>query len=280
MITRVGPRTVAAAIVATLLLVASLASAHDLFIKPAAFFGEVGRPVRIDVLNGTFTTSAGVVARNRLRDLSVVGPAGRTAGDTALWSAGAKDSASAFSITPAAAGTYAVSASTFPKTIALAAKDFNSYLAEDGLPDVLARRRRDGQLGAAAKERYSKHVKALVQIGDPRTAAALQPLGYPAELVPLENPYAGRGVRRALRVRALVDGAPVKGQVVLAGGRTTTGARITERRVRTDANGLATVPLGVRGSWYVKFIHMVPVTAKGDSVDYESKWATLVFGVR
>jgi hypothetical protein len=32
------------------------------------------------------------------------------------------------------------------------------------------------------------------------------------------------------------------------------------------------------GWWYVKFIHMVPVN--GDTVNYESKWATLTFQVR
>jgi len=38
------------------------------------------------------------------------------------------------------------------------------------------------------------------------------------------------------------------------------------------------VTIGSPGYWYIKFIHMVPVT--GDSVTYESKWATLTFQVR
>jgi len=32
------------------------------------------------------------------------------------------------------------------------------------------------------------------------------------------------------------------------------------------------------GLWYVKFISMKPV--RNDSVDYESKWATITFEVR
>jgi hypothetical protein len=85
------------------------------------------------------------------------------------------------------------------------------------------------------------------------------------------------GVGGTLRVRALVDGVPVPGQAVLSGGRTPGGASIRERTVRTDAAGVARIPLRSRGAWYVKFIRMVPV--RGDSVDYESKWATLTFGV-
>lgn len=37
------------------------------------------------------------------------------------------------------------------------------------------------------------------------------------------------------------------------------------------------VPITRRGKWYVKFIRMEPVR---DSVDYESKWASLTFQVR
>ena len=48
--------------------------------------------------------------------------------------------------------------------------------------------------------------------------------------------------------------------------------------VRSDAEGIATITLASPGTWYVKFIHMVPV-AEPD-VDYESKWATLTFAVR
>jgi hypothetical protein len=38
------------------------------------------------------------------------------------------------------------------------------------------------------------------------------------------------------------------------------------------------VSIASAGSWYVKFIHMVAVN--GDTVNYESKWATLTFQVR
>jgi hypothetical protein len=76
----------------------------------------------------------------------------------------------------------------------------------------------------------------------------------------------------------LVDGRPTANQVVQAGGRTIAGNRITQREVRTDSAGIARFRLGERGTWYVKFIHMRPVPASvGDSVNYESKWATLTF---
>lgn len=69
---------------AGLLLCATSLLAHDLFLRPDSFFLRVGEPVRVRVLNGTFTASEGAVAPNRLRDLSLAGPAGRTS--TSTWS--------------------------------------------------------------------------------------------------------------------------------------------------------------------------------------------------
>ena len=67
---------------------------------------------------------------------------------------------------------------------------------------------------------------------------------------------------------------------MLSGGRTADGKQIAEQRVRTDASGNASIRLSRRGTWYVKFIQMMPVpTSAGDSVTHESKWATLTFAM-
>lgn len=271
-----------------LVLAASALQAHDLFLRLDSFFVRPQSSARLRVLNGTFSSSENAVARNRLSDISVVGPAGRTRLDTTAWEA--TGDTSRLSVPIGAAGTYVIGASTLPREITLEAKDFNAYLEEDGIPDVLAARRREGELGAKATERYSKHVKALVQAGARRSAEFGAVLGYPAELVPLNNPYQSRA-GGWLRVRALVDGKPVANQLVVAGGRPPRGGRLAERRVRTGADGVAHIRITDRGQWYVKFIHMVRFT--GDRAahpagtppgspppDYESKWATLTFEIR
>ncbi|HET7234445.1 MAG TPA: DUF4198 domain-containing protein [Longimicrobium sp.] len=260
---------------AILLVCATTLLAHDLFLRPDSFWVRAGAPVRVRVLNGTFSSSENSVTADRLRDLSLAGPAGRAQLDPSLWQA--RGDTSILTVRAATPGTYVVGASLHPRTIHMTGAEFNEYLREDGIPDVLEARRRAGELGRPARERYSKHVKVLLQVGAARSGGFDTALGYPAELIPLDNPYrlAAGGV---LRVRALVDGAPISGVTVLSGGRTPAGARIAERAVRTDAAGVARVPLRSRGDWYVKFIRMVPI--QGDTVDYESKWATLTFGVR
>lgn len=254
-----------------LLAVASLALAHDFFLKLDTYFLAPHTRVRIPALNGTFTKSENFVARDRLADLSVVSPRGRTKLPPAsAWSPG-PDSSSLLSLELGDAGTYVAGASTRPRELALAADDFNAYLKEDGLPDVLEARRVANELGKGARERYSKHVKAVFQVGEARSDAFGTVLGYPAEIVPLDNPYA-LSIGATLRVRCLVDGHVIANQTVLWGGP---GA---ERSTRTDSAGVALVTLDAAGKWYVKFVHMVRANRAG--LDYESKWATLTFEIR
>jgi uncharacterized GH25 family protein len=262
---------------AMLLLTASTLAAHDLFLRAESYFVPPDGTVRLHVLNGTFSKSENAVTKDRLRELSIVPASGvATSLDTAGWAD--KGDTSLVTVRVGESGTYLIGASLRPREIALEAKDFNTYLASDGLPDILAARRKNGELERPARERYSKHVKALVQVGSTRTAGYSAELGYPAELIPLDNPYAlTRG--GTLRVRAVVEGSPVANQVVIAGGRTSGGGRIAQQTLRTDSDGVARVRIGSRGAWYVKFIQMERA-AHDTTIDYESKWATLTFGIR
>ena len=270
------PLRMIATVAALTLVVAGLAVAHDMFLKPTRFFVEPGATLDLLLLNGNFTNSENSIARNRLLDVSVLGPSGRVRVDTAQWSV-AGDTSS-FSVPVGVAGTWQLGVSTRPNIIPLTGAEFNEYLASDGIPDVLAARKRDGELERGVRERYHKHVKALVQVGDTRSEQFSATLGYPAELVPLENPYTLRP-GSVLRFRALVDGTPVANQHVQYGGRTASGGRIEMRAVRTDAQGVGQVRLSDAGTWYLMFISMTRLT--GDSeADYESKWASLTFAIR
>ena len=265
-------RVVAALVV--VMVSATVLMAHDLFLKLESYFVPPNTAVRVAVLNGTFSASEGAVAPDRLLDLSVVGPTQRRTIPRASWRP--VGDTTWLSVQTGAPGTYLIGASLMPRQIALSGEDFNSYLKEDGIPDVLNARTLNGELGVAVRERYQKHVKAILQVGDARTNAFAAVLGYPAEIVPLSNPY-GTRIGDTLAVRALVDGKAAANQIIIAGGEQD-GRAMEEVRARSDSAGVARFALSGAGKWYIKFIHMVPVT--GDSVNYESKWATLTFQVR
>ena len=182
-----------------------------------------------------------------------------------------------FPVRVGTSGTYVVGLSTLDRMIRLEAKDFNEYLATEGSPALLLQRKQTGEETLPARERYSKHVKALLQAGSTRSSGYGTVLGYPAELVPLRNPYALRP-GQALRIRALVNGKPEASQLLYYGGRKASGTPVRERSIRTDHAGVASIPVPSSGQWYIKFIHMVKVPS--DTVDYESTWATLTFATR
>ncbi|MCU0646840.1 MAG: DUF4198 domain-containing protein [Gemmatimonadaceae bacterium] len=257
-------------------LVAGPLLAHDMFLRPDSHFVPAGTKVLIRLLNGTFTKSENAITRDRLLDVAIVSPAGRVALDTAQW--GVMGDTSTFMLTTGASGTYVLGTSTRPKVLAMKGADFNAYLAEDGVPDELAARRRDGRLDEGSRERYHKHVKALVQVGAEPSNHFGTVLGYPSEIVPLANPYALK-VGATLPVRVLSGGKPVASQFVQYGGRTTTGGRVPQRSTRTDAEGVARIPLDRVGDYYVKIIHMRRLTADADA-NYESRWSTLTFAMR
>jgi hypothetical protein len=262
-------------LVAALLLLAGPLAAHDLFLKLNSYFIPVHTAVQVAVLNGTFSSSEGPVARDRVADLSLVGPEGRAPLDTTALSGAAKSST--INLHTAGEGTYVLGMSVRPREIALTGEQFTGYLKEEGIDDMLSERARTGESGTPAKERYAKHVKAIFQVGQARSDRYATVLGYTAEIVPLENPYALRP-GATLRVRCLINGQPAAGLTVLAGGVTSRGTVISETRNLSDSAGIAQVRLASAGRWYVKFISMRRSTEPG--ITHESQWATLTFELR
>lgn len=261
----------------TALVVAAAATvgAHDLFMRPDMFFVKPGANIAVTVFSGTFSQSENAIARDRLADLSLVTPSGREPIARSRWTE--KEPRSTLAVATGDAGTYLLGAALHPKLLALDGQAFNAYLKDEGLDHMLAARRAQGRLQEGSRERYSKFVKALVQVGDTPSGAADTSLGYGAELIPLSNPYLLK-VGDTLSVRFLVDGTPVPGQVMFAGGRTVTGRRIAMTRLVADDTGTVVVKLSAAGAWYVKAVHMREVDDA--EANYESRWSTLTWGVR
>ena len=249
--------------------------AHDLFLKLDSFFVEPNAKVVISVLNGSFTASEGAVNFERLKDLSVVSPANvRTNPKEADWTK--NETTSFLNLQPSESGNYVVGLATLTREISLKAKDFNEYLAEDGIPNILADRKRTKSLEKDAKERYSKYVKTIFQVGDKQSDNYKTVLGYAVELVPQQNPYALK-VGDSIEILCLKEGKPLANQLVMSGFEKE-GKSVAAAGVRSDKKGLVKIKLSEKGKWFVKFILMQKSTEKG--LDYESKWANLTFELR
>jgi uncharacterized GH25 family protein len=282
------------AILALVLVVASttVAYGHDLFIKLDSYFVEPHSTVTIPIITGVFNKSENAIMADRLQDISVVSTAGRMQIDTVQWAGDTTLADTTYlTIETQEPGTYVVGASTLARNLPLSGADFNDYLEHDGIPDVLQARRENDELDKDVVERYEKHPKAVFQVGDtpdsPKSwwqfwkddaeLAYLTELGYPAEMVPVVNPYLLQ-VGDSILVRCLVDGQPVANQYVRNGGEGMSGIKFPTRYARSDADGVAAFVLNSPGKYYLEFIHMIPSPLEG--IDYHSKWATLTFAVR
>lgn len=172
------------------------------------------------------------------------------------------------------AGTSLLVLDTQPVDIWLTAEKFQSYLFEERLIDILAARASRRQEDAPGREKYSRCLKSIVQVGDKRDDVALRPVGQELEIVPLTHPYSLRlGVKLAVRV--LFRGKPLSGRAVTFARRHHSHVMTTV--VRTDDSGQASLPVEQTGDWLVALVHMEPATETG--ADWRSYWSSLTFSL-
>lgn len=254
---------------------------HDMFLVLQNHEVAAESQVTVELYNGTFDKSENSIDRDRMIDVSIVDGAGETRHPgTSQWRE--SDNITFLDFTTGDPGTYVVGVSTASRMIELSAEDFNEYLQHDGVLDVLAAREKEGILDRGARERYSKHVKTILQVGEGTTDSHLQLLAYPIEIVPQTNP-AELQPGDTLRVLVVEEGQPVAGQRVYASyegfhQHGDDGGHQEAVKTRTDSRGVAEIDISRAGHWYVRLIRMVPVDET--DADYESNWATLTFQVR
>lgn len=263
-------------VLAALLVLTTPLFAHDMFLRLTDFFVAPNTPITARLFNGTFVLSENSITPDRIDDIALVSPTGRAKVSTTQWNA--SGDTSVLQLRTGGGGTYIVGVSTRPRVLQMSGNEFNAYLRSDGIPDELAVRRAERRLDQIAKERYQKHVKALVQVGPTTSVHFATVLGYPAELVPIQNPYALK-VGATLSLLVLLDGRPVPNQFVQYGGLTATGGRVPQRNIRSDATGIVRIPLSRTGTYYVKFIHMTRLQ-DDPAANYASKWGSLTFALR
>ena len=155
---------------------------------------------------------------------------------------------------------------------------FNTYLEHEGLVNTIAERKIQKIANTGAKERYSKHVKTLLQVGDERTVDFMKPLGYPIEFVPLNNPFE-ISLGDAVGFKLLRNGKPLANHIVhYSTAIPGKDAHENENSLTTNENGLISIRPNAKGKWYVATIHMEKI--KSNDADYESNWATLTFEIK
>jgi len=120
--------------------------------------------------------------------------------------------------------------------IEMRAGKFNRYLKHEGLSAAFAARKQAGEKCRRGRERYTRHLKAFVQVGDAADGTSMKVLGQRIELVPERDVATLRpGERFAVSLR--FNGQPLAGAMVEAFVRTPGAAEPRGQKAVTDANG-------------------------------------------
>lgn len=199
-----------------------------------------------------------------------------SAGDEDLLSAGIEGAAPVLRFKPGAPGGHLLALERSLVHIRLRARKFNRYLEHEGLGHVLAQRRRAVEHHWPGHERYTRHLKAFVQIGETADGVSTRILGHRIELVP-DRELATLKTGERFGVVALFEGKPLAGLQVEAFVRangTTRGQKAT-----SDAAGRVEFAVEAPGAWLVRTLHMQRCIGC-EGADWESFWAGYSFAVR
>lgn len=152
---------------------------------------------------------------------------------------------------------------------------FEEFLAHKDWTGLRAEHDRRGLPETGFRERYTRHAKSLVAVGDGRGSD--RALGLQTEIVALENPYTSGADR--LPVRVLLEGAPrADAQVELYAKAPDGTVRVS--RHRTNARGIASLPVSPGHSYLVDAVVIrAKAPSETDSTVWESLWAGLTFAV-
>lgn len=181
-----------------------------------------------------------------------------------------------FDYMPDTGGTLLFAMERTPQRLELAADKFNSYLTEEGLSEILRLRASANQNNIAGRERYTRFIKMLMQVGPRRTPDYKRITGQRLEIIPQLNPYSiAQGA--SFPVKILFENRPLIGARVAAYHRNTT-SKTTTIFAKTDSNGVARFKLNARGAWLVRLVHMRPCESCADA-DWESFWGACTFSV-
>ncbi len=251
-------------------------SSHELFLKTDSYFFKENSQGELYLFNGTFDKSENVITRDRIIKPQILGPDYDFKPSTEDYFDNGNITYLKFKT--GNAGTYVAGISTKPSDIELSGEEFTAYLEHEGLTDVISERKTKGISNQVANEKYSKHVKTILQVDERRTDNFSTHLGYPIEFIPLKNPY-NLSVGDEMSFKLLYLDKPLNDQTVHVSSRKHPNEEGKEETtLRTNNQGEVSFKISNKGHWYIASIHMLE--SNEENYDYESNWATLTFAVK
>lgn len=260
------------AAVGCLLLVALISQGHEFWLQSARYRYNVGEEMQVGFMVGeNFQGEPWDLDRHTVERLEI--HTGATV--KRLEKQVTKTKGKNLTYTLDREGTHLVALESNFASIELAAADFNKYLEEDGLENILDERKRLGRMNEGAKEFYKRYAKMIVQCGSKLDETYRRSAGFRYEIFPLANP-ANLKPGDYLDCQVMWEKKPAANVMVKVWSHV--GNRIFLQNIYTEKDGTIRFPISSPGPWMVSSVKMIPTEQAG--ADYQSQWASLVFEIQ
>jgi uncharacterized GH25 family protein len=241
--------------------------AHEFWIDPVTFTPKLGATVPIvfrigsDFLGGTYPFVRALNSRLALHD------AGGERGVKAI-----DGDDPAFDVKFTRPGLSVLVHERKAEEVIFATFDqYEVNLKYEGLEYVIAAHRARGLPLTSIREHYTRHAKALIQVGD-TTQGTDRAVGMTLELIALSNPYTLLPTA-LLPIQLLFKGKPVSNALVKAHSATNRQSPVL---ARTDAEGRVAFDITQRGDYLISAVYATEPepTTKAEWISF---WASLTF---
>lgn len=180
------------------------------------------------------------------------------------------------------AGTQLLTLRSTTKLLELPAEQFNAYLEEDGLKEIIAYRQANGLSNSPGREIYERCAKLLLHVGatparkSPKSLA-LTNAAMPLEILPLADPYAlPQGQIATMEFKILFEGKALAGQQIRFWQRI--GEQLIKQEAESDASGrVSFAKVRCEGRIMISTVKMI-AHDNPQEADWHSYWGSLVFG--
>ncbi|CAG5075039.1 hypothetical protein DYBT9623_05556 [Dyadobacter sp. CECT 9623] len=254
-----------------LLLLGTIAFAHEFWLEPLKFWLRKNEKVRIDLMVGEdYRGEYSNGTKYKILKLDHYGNNQKQDIRSKVYG----DSLSRIDISFATGGNHLIAFSNTSKFIELEASRFNEYLRTEGLDNVVKLRIQGNDTLKAGRELYQRCVKTLIQVDDEKDNSYAINTGMRLEIIPDKNPYAQKSTK-PISFKILFDNKPLKDALVLAWHMVE--GKTSHTTVRSDKNGEVTFPINPTGKWMISAVHMV-TNSNTRHADWQSYWGSYTFG--
>lgn len=245
---------------------------QPLWMQPKDFFLMEGERLLVTFRSGSnFTGQPWEFNRNDVSEITLH-QLSQSKSVTDSLSAGQKES---LKLTIAGAGSSLITLATKPSTRSVSGEEFDDYLKDNGLDEVLSQRKRENKLGSEAQESLKFFSKLLFQNGKTIDDTYAKSIGHPVEIIPLKNPLQLK-VGDELRFKILINGKSVFGTRVKVWNRFNN--RTTIQNIYTEQDGTILVRISSPGPWMISFAAVE--SNKGGESLLKTNHGSYLFGVK